>query len=95
MELVVLANALKTPVIRFGDHIPAAAKLATVIGAGADEFAEKIAELSVVGLVCAEPDQAIKILLLEREMDRTEVNRANGLRGGRPRKDGSPAQRRN
>lgn len=50
----------------------------------------KITKLCERGFLRLESDGAISCPLLAAAQTRAEINRANGLRGGRPRKDGQP-----
>jgi DNA-binding transcriptional MocR family regulator len=86
LELFKTCNALKTPVLRFGDNIPDHRQLAAVIGVIEATLARPLEELAALGLVTIGKAGEITIPALCGEMNRREMNRVNGARGGRPRK---------
>lgn len=54
------------------------------------ELKTKITELCERGLLALEADGAISCPMLAQAITRSEINRINGSKGGRPRKDGQP-----
>ncbi|MDE1907616.1 MAG: hypothetical protein KGH75_14315, partial [Rhodospirillales bacterium] len=54
------------------------------------ELETKITELCERGLLAREPDGAISCPMLVQATTRSEINKINGSKGGRPRKDGQP-----
>ncbi len=76
-------------VLRFGSHVPNRMELAMLVAASETETETEIAALVERGLLVREADGALASPLLQRIAKRSETNRINGLKGGRPRKDGS------
>ncbi len=86
VDLLRIADALKSPVIRFGDRTPTLDEISKALGSEIVEVKIQIEALVQVGLVQRAANDAIAIAALARQFERSEINRANGQRGGRPRK---------
>jgi hypothetical protein len=81
-------------VLRFGSEIVGAHRLAILVSRpeteSETELETKITELCERGLLAREADGAISCPMLAQALTRAEINRENGRKGGRPRKDGAP-----
>ena len=87
-DLFGLAMSLRNPTVRFGSSVPSYCDLAKIIACEVDEVSEAIAELARFQLVEVMPDGAVKVIALQGAFERSEINRANGRRGGRPKGSG-------
>lgn len=89
LRLARAAHAIGSPVLRFGSAPPTETEIALALPTTETELKANLPALLDAGLVTREPDGALAIPLLAERQKRSEINRANGLRGGRPRKDGT------
>ncbi|MBU6246522.1 MAG: hypothetical protein KGN77_02100 [Xanthomonadaceae bacterium] len=89
LALVRAMQAAGVSVLRWGSHVPNRAELAMLVAASETETETEINRLVARGLLVLEPDDAIASPLLGAAAKRSETNRINGMKGGRPRKDGT------
>jgi hypothetical protein len=84
-ELAGICVHLKSSALRFPGFVPNAEALARFVGVADDDVARCIQALCSIGLVTTAADGAYTIPALVEAFSRSEINRANGLRGGRPK----------
>lgn len=81
-------------VLRFGNSVLPLSELSRLVSRAVTEteteLETKIGLLCARGLLTRDEDGAIGCPVLEQQRTRSEINRENGRRGGRPRKDGAP-----
>ncbi|WP_372918691.1 hypothetical protein [Sandarakinorhabdus sp.] len=78
----------------YGSVVPDAAEVARLVPVSVTELETYLEPLLARGLLVLRADGALACPLLEARRSRSETARINGLKGGRPRKDGSPPQQR-
>ena len=94
LVLVRRMQQLGQSVLVFGSDIPNPAEIAMMVPMAETELETHLGPLLARGLLVRRDDGALESPLLAARMKRAETARINGLKGGRPRKDGSqPAQR--
>lgn len=81
-------------VLMMGSEIPNPAGIAMLVPMPETELETHLAPLLARGLLVRREDGALESPLLQARMRRAETARINGLKGGRPRKDGAPARQR-
>jgi hypothetical protein len=81
-----MAESIGHPSIRFGKMVPTIDDLAQIICCSAGEIETAITTLSRIGLLRRCDDGAISVLAAQKQFDRSQVNRVNGGKGGRPPK---------
>jgi hypothetical protein len=81
-------------VLMFGSEIPNPAGIALMVSVSETELETQMAPLLARGLLVRREDGALESPLLAGRVKRAETARINGLKGGRPRKDGTPAGQR-
>jgi hypothetical protein len=81
-------------VLVFGSEIPNPAEIAMMVPMAETELETQLAPLLARGLLVRREDGALESPLLAGRMKRAEAARINGLKGGRPRKDGGVAGQR-
>jgi endonuclease V-like protein UPF0215 family len=86
VDLLRIADALRSPVLRFGDRTPSLDEVSRALGADLDEVKTQIDDLTQFGLIQRGSNGTITVAALAGQFERSEINRANGQRGGRPRK---------
>lgn len=94
LVLVRRMQQLGQSVLVFGSEIPKPNEVAMMVAVSETELETHLAPLLARGLLVRGEDGAIGCPMLAARQSRSDINRANGLRGGRPRKDGSPARQR-
>lgn len=94
LVLVRRMQRLGQSVLLFGSEIPNPAEIAMMVPIAETELETHLAPLLARGLLVRRDDGALESPLLAGRQKRAETARINGLKGGRPRKDGlPPAQR--
>lgn len=85
-------------VLRFGNAVVETKSLSRLVfrpeTETETELESKITELCERGLLAREADGALACPVLAPSLSRSEINRINGSKGGRPRKDGAPTGQR-
>jgi hypothetical protein len=81
-------------VLRFGSDIMNQTGIALFIQSAETEIETHLQTLLDRGLLTRESDSAVSCPMLVNSTARSETNRINGSKGGRPRKDGSPPAQR-
>lgn len=94
LVLVRRMQALGQSVLVFGSEIPNPAEIAMMVPMAETELETQLAPLLARGLLVRREDGALESPLLAGRMKRAETARINGLKGGRPRKDGQPPAQR-
>lgn len=83
-------------VLRFGNVVLKTKMIARLVSwpetESETELETKIAELCERGLLAREEDGAVSCPMLAQASTRSEINRINGSKGGRPRKNAVPGQ---
>lgn len=77
-----------------GSHIPEPSEVALLVRVSVTELETHLEPLLARGLLVRRADGALECPLLAARQSRAETARINGLKGGRPRKDGSAARQR-
>jgi len=77
-------------VLRFGSDIMKPSEIGLFVGIAETEIETHLGRLIERGLLRRDDDGAVICPMLAASMSRAEINRINGKRGGRPRKDASP-----
>jgi hypothetical protein len=77
-----------------GSEIPKPSEVAMMVAVSETELETYLEPLMARGLLVRRADGALECPLLVARQSRSETARINGLKGGRPRKDGSPARQR-
>jgi hypothetical protein len=78
----------------FGSEIPNQREIAMMVAVSETELETHLAPLLARGLLVRREDGALESPLLVARQKRAETARNNGLKGGRPRRDGSPPRQR-
>lgn len=94
LVLVRRMQQLGESVLVFGSEIPNPAEIAMMIPMAETELETHLAPLLARGLLVRRDDGALESPLLAARQKRAETARINGLKGGRPRKDGAPTAQR-
>lgn len=94
LVLVRRMQQLGQSVLVFGSEIPNQAEIAMMVPMAETELETQLAPLLARGLLVRRDDGALESPLLAARMKRAETARINGLKGGRPRKDGRPPAQR-
>lgn len=92
--LVRRMQALGQVALVLGSDIPKPDEVAMMVGVPVTELETHLVPLLARGLLVRRADGALECPLLAAGQKRAETSRINGLRGGRPRKDGSPPRQR-
>ena len=80
-------------VLRFGSAVPEAREIAMMVGISESELEANLQSILLRGLLEREHDGALSSPMLKGMIARSEVNRANGLRGGAARRAQAEARR--
>lgn len=95
LVLVRRMQALGEVALVFGSVVPDAREVSLLVSINETELETHLQPLLARGLlVRREADGALACPLLEGRRSRSDAARINGLKGGRPRKDGSPPRQR-
>ena len=92
VALLRLAQANSVSVIRFGSRVPSFEQLAAMIATTQADLEAHLPALLEWGLLVREEDGALAAPFLRAAITRSEINRINGMKGGRPRKTPAPPQ---
>lgn len=94
VDIVTLLHRDGIPALRVGGKVIEPRALLRLLdrdeGETVEELTVKIETLVERGLLAREEDGAISCPMLAQAQTRAEINRVNGAKGGRPRKDGAP-----
>lgn len=91
LELVLMMHRLGDPEgFRFGFQIGSLKELAMVVRLGEAELETHLEPILARGLLRREPDGALLLPVELAPSAKAKAARNNGLKGGRPRKDGAP-----
>ena len=91
--LVRAMQSLSVSVLRFGDAVPDAREIAMMVGIAESELEANLQPILARGLLEREADGALASPMLKGMIARSEINRANGLRGGATRRAQAEARR--
>ncbi len=94
LVLVRRMQQLGQSVLVFGSEIPNPAEIAMMVPMAETELETHLVPLLARGLLVRREDGALESPLLAGRAKRAETARINGLKGGRPRKDGAPPAQR-
>jgi hypothetical protein len=78
----------------FGSDIPNPREIAMMVAVSETELETHLEPLLARGLLVRRADGALESPLLAARQKRAETARINGLKGGRPRRDGAPVRQR-
>lgn len=94
LALVLRMRRMGQSALVFGSVVPNLREIAMLVPCEETELETQLPELLARGLLVRRSDGALESPLLAARMKRAETARINGLKGGRPRKDGQPSAQR-
>lgn len=94
LALVLRMRRMGQSVLLLGSVVPNLREIAMLVPMEETELETQLSALLARGLLVRREDGALECSLLAARMKRAETARINGLKGGRPRKDGLPAGQR-
>lgn len=94
LALVLRMRRMGLSVLMLGSAVPNLRQIAMLVPMAETELETQLDALLVHGMLVRREDGALESPLLAARQKRAETARINGLKGGRPRKDGTPAGQR-
>lgn len=94
LMLVRRMQQLGASALVLGSDVPNPAEIAMMVAVSETELETHLAPLLARGLLVRREDGALACALLEAREKRAQTARINGMKGGRPRNDGTPPRQR-
>jgi len=94
IRIVTAMQASGISVLKIGNQMMNRTGIALFIQIAETEIETHLETIIERGLLARDADGAVSCPMLQQAATRSEVNRINGSKGGRPRKDGTPAGQR-
>lgn len=90
LALVLRMRRMGQSVLLLGSVVPNLREIAMLVPMAETELETQLEQLLAHGMLVRREDGALECPLLAARMKRAETARINGLKGGRPRRDGQP-----